>query len=399
MGMVLWLTAVLANEPQWSPRDQFYTPTAVPTVAEELSNATAISAPNVDIVTAKIASETVGLSRTVAPVTPLFVNQRLGVSDSSPPASSLRQLVGTDPMRGEGLPISARDDLVTFLYQARPARDRIAGCEISLCELLNQIDDSTERLRVITAYWVLATRLARYHLALDGVTELTQLSDVSAADEEILAEAIGKARERSHRNHIDAIRSQYRMVTQAGLGEQLLSVDDLPLPNDRPFVDLYPSRLQGPGEISIQRVKQLRQSLVDRQSEVEHQVGVVVAAMENFTETADRYQSKRGSIQDVMAAHVEWYLEREHFLASVLRYNMGIGRCVLAITERRCPPGIVVNLLLPRVEDGFQLGESSWVTRRVSAESTVPEGPVNRLKPVRDVDALRLLPVPEPPLE
>ena len=394
----LWLvTVVLANEPKWVQEIELHPPMVAPTVAEVGLDATdAIGAALISS-TAETHSGEVTLQRSAVSATPLADGPSDTPIGGHRSAFTVRQalaiepvpaIVGTVPMSPD-----SPNRLVAAIYRSRPATEALAGREFSLHDLLRHVDGPNDRLRVITAYWVLGTRVARYHLALDSVAELEQLCEVTAEDEPILAAAIVEARARSQKNRADTLHSQHRLVDRVGLASPPSRHKGLPLPVDFPFVGAYPVYLAVPAGPSRQRVERLCQSLVDRQRDVEEQADLVSAVHAQFVQTATHYEARRSGIQVVIDAQHQLHLQRESFLASVLQYNWEIGKYVVVVTGRRAALEAVVAMLLP--DDLNGLDRAGGPTHTVSREEPVANASTNRLRRLHDRDAVPLLPTPE----
>jgi len=396
MRSLILLTAVFSSEPGWVEEIKFPPPSVAPSVAAnpgvsaDRHETIPAATDAVEVEGAEKSSDGLRFRRSAVPATPIGIGQDHSLT------TAVRHAVATEPVSVGATSRELSHHLLAAFYSPRTAANGISGRQVSLHDLLPAISSSRDRLKMINAYWALATRVARHHASLESVMELKQVGPVAAADEPVLFATLQAARNDLQKHRIDTLRSQYRLVGRAGLAQELSSRDELPLPGDLPLIAVYPMQAILTDEGLPQPAQQQVQRLLDRQLRVEEQAMLLANARARFARSVERYQAARADIDIVIEAHQQLHLRRESCLAAVLRYNCDIGKVAVVAAGQGATSETLAAMLLPGDGAGSHPDAGTTETRTVSLDEPVEDVPANRLRPLDERNAVPLLPIPAP---
>ena len=402
MQTIIFLTAVISAEPAWVEEIQFRAPTVPPTI--EVGQEVSLESKKMQRLSPQEA-EPSGRhqwnelpQRLAMPATPFFEEHQGHIDGQE--FSSVLQAVATVPAES-GAPSGYHPrEFVEAMFSLRSDEDGITGVEFSLSECLDLAATTQDQLTIVKAYWILATRLARYHATLQGENELAAVALHTDEDQTVMQAAVDQAHVRSRKHYRKALRSQFHMVDRAGMALDVSVDDNLPLAADLPLVSAYPLEISTedgslPHGISLNRPEFVR----DLQLDVEENAFLLAEAVSQFGTSQEDYQLGQAGVDALLEVHRELAAQRERFLAAVLRYNWEIAKQVVSTYGQRNSPEQLDELLLPGETDApSAMGhELSAEARTVAAEEPVEieKVPVNGLRKVVDEASVKLVPIPD----
>lgn len=326
-----------------------------------------------------------------------------GSAEQSPPATPEEQAAVATWRQGMTVP-----------------KDRgLDGNPTRLVAAISHVEGRDARLRVVKAYWELASRAALYHFAEDRRSSLARLpAPQEAVDRAVLKSAQATATADVRRARLEAILAQHNLAETGALS----TVDGLPLPNDEPLLGAYRTQYEQifAGRSAPTGITRIHQTLPLRLDWLQSQALAVQAAAGACDAIEGAYTQGSADVHRVVDAHRRLAEHRADFVDAAHRYNADIADYALTVVGPAVDREQIVGMLIkvkPATRSVLVPGrgvrqatnlqpvdrpqrETEWSTTDPIRDEAAPESILNQLPPptvLPEKDRVRLSPVPAEP--
>jgi len=228
---------------------------------------------------------------------------------------------------------------------AEPSQGALTGQRTLLAEAIEGTVDRRQQFQIVTAYWRLSIRLARYHHALDAFERLAEIPPPSRRTDQVALEATrARAHARLREAELAAVAAQYDL---AEASPRPFS-DAPPLPADPPFVGSYRTNFQSmfADRAAPAGLRRIDQTLPLRLALVDARASATATAADSVRTHNDAYRAGQIDLASLLKTHAELRDQREAFLTAVRDYNGDIASYALAVAGADVDRETLVSMLI-----------------------------------------------------
>ncbi len=259
----------------------------------------------------------------------------------------------------------------------KPVEGALVGKLVTLEEALGRGAERTQQLKIVQAYWRLATAQADYHWALDQRDRLAYYTRGHTNSAGALS-ARASARADVRDMQLAVAQAQQDLVMAIGAWQDASP----PLAVDRPHVGDYRTEYESvfANRMPPARIRLIHRTLPVLRQAIDAHCDAVVAAIDALEATGEHFETSGQGLDTILVVLDLLKRERRSFMSDVRNYNQDIAEYALAAA----PPGLNPKALVAWLILPSEKGKAKAAGATVPVAEPPAEGPAARQLQAQD---------------